>query len=277
MSKSLVPLTPEAVIKQSGNSFHLRVAEFLSQQWWIVEVSPYYTDFVTSAPREVDIIAYKKKVYKQNRNEKPEVCVQLFIECKYLDPNNTIVTRTQPSQAEKVRDYLSKESIVSRILGYYIQSYDRLSDDFQTVHHYCHYQSVAKLFGNQTNEDPMFKWINQVLHSLIYFEKNPSSKRCEYTYNYPIVLVNSFSNVHEKKAQDNEINKVSDSLLFATNYSYTDNWSAKNKDFFVDIVDENWLNNFLTKIDNELERYKTKLANLPSPINEIIPDYSSFL
>ncbi len=280
-SRPLIPLPPQEVINKNGNSFHIKVADYLSDKWWNIEISPYYTDFVTNAPREVDIIAYKIKEIPGRVNSDNiripafEIRVQLFIECKYLDPNNTIVTRTQPIDENRIEKYVAKEKILANLL----KDKGELPAEIKSMHHYFFYKSVAKLFGNQTNDDPIFKWINQVLHSLIYFETHPLWKASKYNYNYPLVLVNEFSNFHEKNSEEEKPKLINDNFLFATNYSYSFKKEITlNREFFIDIVDfEKWLPSFLIKIDKELERYAEKLETLPLSFSTIIMNHDNLL
>lgn len=268
-SKPIQPLTPKEVIEKSGNSFHMRIADALEKQWRIVEISSYYTDFATSVPRELDIIAYRiEKISAQVRawgkNPECEICVKLFIECKYLDLNNTIVTWTQPLTKEVIKNHLSAKPIIRELFWDYMKYNDKLPDEFERTHQYYNHQSVAKLFSTQNNEDPMFKWINQVLHSLIYFEKHKWSYK--YHYNYPVIVINTFNNFYKTNSIGQNPQLIKDGLLFNTKYSYTENWYSQNRDFFIDIVDENWLNTFLTQINNELQFYINQIKQLPPTI-----------
>lgn len=264
MSKP-IPLTPQEVIDKSGNSFHIKVADYLSSKWWNIEISPYYTDFVTNAPREVDIIAYKtcqfhylksgSAIYKQGG-----VCVKLFIECKYIKLNDIIITWLQETDQRRIERYLSQEKVMKPIAWSYSDDY-QITNEAKQTHHYFDHQLIAKLFGNNNQHDPMFQWINQILHSLIHFEQYSISETYDYyIYNYPIIIVNNFNNFY-KTDQKRKPEKVTENILFSTSYSYKDGESIKNRDFFVDIVDfENWIDSFLNKIDKELQRYAGSLA-----------------
>ena len=273
-------ITPQEVIEKSGNSFHIKVADYIEQQWWTVEISPYYTDFVTNTPREVDIIAYKVIniiPYGTHRNEAFEVRVQLFIECKFIKSDDIIIAWTQPINQDRIEKYLSQERIMKPLAWKYTEDY-QITTEAKKIHHYFQYQSVAKLFGNSSQHDPMFQWINQVLHSLIYFEKNPVSWICEYTYSYPIILVNSFNNFY-KKTKEEDVEKITGNFLFSTSYSYREKEVTKNRDFFIDIIDfKNWLDTFLQKANNELQRYEQKLKmHSPRQYDVVSIDYSNVL
>lgn len=52
--------TLKKAIEESGNRLHLRVADLLTKGGWTVQLSPYYVDELTTAPREIDIIASRR-------------------------------------------------------------------------------------------------------------------------------------------------------------------------------------------------------------------------
>jgi hypothetical protein len=54
----------EAVVKESGNSFHSKVVNYLEGKGWHTLVSPYYMDNGTNKPREIDLIAEKSWIRK---------------------------------------------------------------------------------------------------------------------------------------------------------------------------------------------------------------------
>src|SRR3989304_4244472 len=75
----------KVIIDQSGNTFHCKVLKYLQEKGWIVLISPYYNDNVSSKPREIDLIAEKEfNVEDGLRTPFRTVKVKLFIECKYI-------------------------------------------------------------------------------------------------------------------------------------------------------------------------------------------------
>ena len=78
----------EALVNESGNSFHCRVANYLKEKGWHTHVSPYYMDSATSKPREIDLIAEKSWPYYGFKGKNGAVIIKLFIECKYIPQAN---------------------------------------------------------------------------------------------------------------------------------------------------------------------------------------------
>ena len=79
----------EAIVNESGNSFHCRVANYLRGKGWYTLVSPYYMDSATSKPREIDLIAEKSWEYSERfKGKYGAVIIKLFVECKYISQPN---------------------------------------------------------------------------------------------------------------------------------------------------------------------------------------------
>lgn len=49
-----------AIIEQSGNTFHCKVLKYLQGKRWTVLISPYYNDNVSNKPREIDLELIRK-------------------------------------------------------------------------------------------------------------------------------------------------------------------------------------------------------------------------
>jgi len=77
------------IINESGNNFHCKVTNFLKEKGWHTLISPYYMDGETGKAREIDLIAEKSWLYKDERKKNyGTVNIKLFIECKYIPQNN---------------------------------------------------------------------------------------------------------------------------------------------------------------------------------------------
>ena len=84
------PTAIEELVRNSGNSFHAKVARWLSDDGWHVVVSPYYMDQTQNKAREIDLVAEKLWPISDTWG-KPltNLCVRLYVECKYV-PTPTV-------------------------------------------------------------------------------------------------------------------------------------------------------------------------------------------
>src|SRR5688572_1817772 len=81
----------QAIVDESGNSFHCKVTNFLKENGWHTLVSPYYMDGATNKPREIDLITEKQWSRESDHGHRQSgaVTIKLFIECKYI-PQPTV-------------------------------------------------------------------------------------------------------------------------------------------------------------------------------------------
>ena len=237
------------IIKTSGNNFHSKVVKYFQDRGWSVLISPFYTDNITSKPREIDIIAEKIFEVATFSLKKRIVNVQLFLECKYL--NNISVFWFHE------RDDVTARQLVAKIIG--------INEENIYIHkfHYMDgHDKVAKLFsskkGRTSEHDPFYKALNQCLNAYIYFKGSrkiiggtedprlPIHK----IVTFPVIVCSSFEKVFKTKIGGAlEPEKITENFLLEVNYAYmTSSGRSQNEYFLVDIVEFDQLDKFLQAI-----------------------------
>ena len=241
------------IINNHGNKFMIKVSTYLKDHWRMVQVSPHYIDIATGKTRELDIIASKKrKVWWGDYDEFDhfEIEMRLFIECKHIDRD--FVAWSSLKEDSKIDDLL-KQQPITRALSY--ESYRHELPWFLTKHHYKTRQYIIRDFTcKDTNKNTLWEWINQCLHSFIYFRDNHIGG-ARYTIDYPIVMVNSLNKTYITDWWDDLPCQVEENLLYQINHSYETKWHKTTEDFVIDVVSFEWIDNFLLEIETEKELY----------------------
>ena len=135
-------------------------------------------------------------------------------------------------------------------------------------HHYLSTHQIAKLYDYPKNgQDDVFQAITQVVKSFIFFGEKMAEgvKGCVC---YPLVVYSGINGVYlmpNNNTGDNYLDSLikQKSALFNLKYSYpkTDFISSRTsyptKDFYVDLIHKDELENFLMNIEkNEIEKIK---------------------
>jgi hypothetical protein len=241
----------EAIVNESGNSFHCRVANYLQAQGWHIQVSPYYMDSSTNKPREIDIIAEKAWSY----NDKFEgihgtINIKLFIECKYI-PNTNVFWFGAKDMASS-REWLERNTPLER------------ENHFLNMHHYVATNpEIAKLFSSKnrpnTENEVIYKALNQSLNSMVYLRHResiipaPNDRHPNVLANIemPVIACNSFDKFYRTNMNDDAAaQKIEDNFQLEVNYAYVDQAQNNQNEFFlIDVVDFNQIDNFLSLIE----------------------------
>lgn len=259
MNKSqLIKDDPKEIIKNSGNNFHIKVLNYLKEQGWTTLISPYYTDNITSKPREIDIIAEKAisfdNIYK---DIKGTISLKLFIECKYIS-RNTVFWFGE-------KDYKKAKSWVIKNTPH-----NETTAGAQNLH-YLSEEKVAKLFAGhsdrKTENEPIFSAINQSLNAMVYNKRKDSiisNHTPISTVEYPIIVCNSFNKFFGVDIDDSqEPEEIKDNFQLEVNYAYLDyQKKQKNEYFLIDVIDFTKINEFLNVLDQDFKSIKNvvKLA-----------------
>lgn len=232
-----VPEQIDRIINESGNSFHARVAQWLSGDGWHIHVSPYYMDQSQNKAREVDLIAEKAFEIRDPFNHwHGDLVVRLFIECKFV-PGHSVFWFLDKNQDAALRLVLKQGG------GF-------RPDNFYTKrHHYLSQSSrVAKVFASSKSQeqDPFFKALNQVLNAQVSMQHKPVSvldpKRATKkvaVLNYPVIVCSSFSTIYMADFFGSaEPAPVGDNFQLEVQYAYSDKDGNSRDDYFlIDIVD----------------------------------------
>ena len=75
----------DAIIAESGHSFHCKVANYFKAKKWTTRISQFYVDATTDKTREIDLVAEKiVRVASQWQSHPLRIHTRLFIECMYI-------------------------------------------------------------------------------------------------------------------------------------------------------------------------------------------------
>ena len=192
----IVPQPIQELIDSSGNSFHAKVARWLTDNGWALQVSPYYLDPVQQKAREVDLIA--EKAWPLNTmfgTPVGHVLVRLYIECKFV-PGHAVFWFSEKSTAE------AKTLVTST--GVF-----RADNSYTNKHHYLSLsQRVAKLFTSSQTKgqeaDLFYKALNQILSAFVAFRSRaPSPQSLQgqlrgriVLIEFPVIVCSSFQNIY---------------------------------------------------------------------------------
>ncbi|MBW2647796.1 MAG: hypothetical protein JRE23_16820 [Deltaproteobacteria bacterium] len=241
----------EALVNESGNSFHCRVVNFLRDKGWQTLVSPYYMDSATNKPREIDLIAEKSWIYKnQFEGKRGDVIFKLFIECKYIPQANVF--------------WFSEKDVVSAKQWVITSTPLPENNMFTERHHYLATNpKVAKLFASKSRpnaeNEVIYKALNQSLNAMVYLRGRQSINR-EYrerripiltTIEMPVILCNSFAGFYRVEMEESgEPRPIDTNFQLEVNYAYLDQQKNHRTEYFlIDIVDFGKLDTFLDVLD----------------------------
>ena len=213
----------EAIVNESGNSFHCRVTNYLRDKGWCTLVSPYYMDSTTSKPREIDLIAEKYWfIPEQFKGKYGNVIIKLFVECKYISQPNVF--------------WFSDKDLASAKQWVATNTPLRGDSSFTEKHHYlATNHKVAKLFTSKnrpnTENEPIYRALNQSLNAMVYMRRRSPINR-EFrergmpvlaTVEMPVILCNSFDDFYRIEMEDpSEPKPVDDNFQLEVNYAYLD-------------------------------------------------------
>lgn len=255
-----IPKEFKELIERSGNTFHAKVARWLTDNEWHVIVSPYYMDQTQIKAREIDLIAertwpFYSKPFNQLRGN---IAVRLFIECKYV-PSNAVFWFAD-------KDLKAAEDLVCSSSPF------RKDNMFTNKHHYVSQcPRVAKLFASSPNKtaenEPFYKALNQALNGMVSLkgqaisipqEERPPSAVLE----MPVVVCNSFSALYAANFDNNDEPKpIVDNFQLEVRYAYIDRHQKQCDDYFLlDFVEFDKLESFMEFIKVDVESAANLIA-----------------
>lgn len=250
-----VPQKVSDLIENSGNSFHVKVAQWFIQNGWEVTVSPYYMDQSQGKAREIDLVAVKRWPVDNmfGRQTGAYIGVRLFIECKYIPSDLTVVFWLADKDKEKA------EQLVCTTTPF------RKDNAYTERHHYIveNHDRVAKLFatnkGKAPENDPVYKALNQVLNGMISLRDNQESlksrKPIELLLEFPVVVCSSLKTVYSTDFDRNSTPKQLDkNFQLEVRYAYLDRQQHPNDEYFlIDFVEHGKLGDFIKEVEQDIE------------------------
>ncbi len=249
------------IIKNSGNDFHLNIADFLSSRGWTVVISPYYNDPATNKPREIDIIATREINVRENFYNKRDssFILRLFIECKHL-PNSNVLW-FMPKNTESAKELVIDNNVLRR-------ADDGLLTNFSVrppkTHHYLDEEKVMKLSAKTGNTDLLYEAMNSCLNALIFYKEHQHLNTAN-VIDLPVIVVNSFENLHKRNSENQDgYEDVTRNFQMEVDYSFSDKeGKPKTKYFLLDVVSGDKLEDFLRLLDEcDVEILKNNLQEI---------------
>lgn len=243
----------QEIIDGSGNSFHCKVLEYLRGKGWHSIVSPYYTDNLTSKPREIDLISEKAANFgRHHSGTHGTVNTKLLIECKYIPQK--VVFWFDAKDINAAQKWVENNTPLKK-LGAPINDHRLIEGNTK----------VAKLFGSKTKPNPenevMYKALNQSLNAMVYHRqlgsiipRDPKVKKVgSYMVHYPVIVCDSFDNFWAVDMCDQKNpQKIVENFQLEVNYAYvTGSGEQKNEYFLIDVVDFNKMELYLEELDRD--------------------------
>lgn len=240
-----IPSDVLALIRNSGNNFHAKVARWFADQGWHVVVSPYYMDQSLNKAREIDLIAEKVCATITNYSDRKvgDVVVRLFVECKYVPL--AAVFWFADKDIEEATELLCANGVF------------RKRNLYTEKHHYLSKSpKVAKLFATskdkQNENEPFYRALNQAFNAMVSMRgrsisipavKKQSTGRLE-VLEFPVVVCNSFENMYSVDFYtDSTPSKILENFQLEVRYAYFDHAQNQRDEYFLlDFVEFDKLN-----------------------------------
>jgi hypothetical protein len=246
-----VPSEITELIRNSGNSFHAKVARWFSDNGWHIVISPYYMDQAQSKAREIDLVAEKLwPITDMFGRATKDIAVRLFIECKFVASDAVFWF------ADK-----DKESALDLVCA---SGPFRRDNSYTEKHHYLSQSSrVAKLFatGNAraAENEPFYKALNQSLNAMTSMRGQPlaiplvrdSRRHPVAVLEHPVVVCSSFERVFSVDFfTGSEPESIQDNFQLEVSYAYIDRNASQRSDYFlIDFVAFDKIAEFSNAID----------------------------
>ena len=229
-----VPKEVMELVAGSGNSFHARVARWLSENGWHVTISPYYMDQTQGKAREIDLIAERLwPTYDAFGRHENYVAARMFIECKFV-------------AAEAAFWFTDKDrgAAMSLVCG---TAPFQSGNSYTNEHHYLATSPrVAKLFAsanNKTSEnEPFYKALNQALNamvsmrgrSLTHPDLTKNRRSVVATLDMPVVVCSAFDKLYAVDFfGDTPPTSIAENFQLEVSYAYVDSASRQHNDYFL--------------------------------------------
>lgn len=231
-----VPNEIAELIRNSGNSFHAKVARWFSDNGWHVAISPYYMDQTQSKAREIDLVAEKlspRPVTDSFGDAVDDIAVRLFIECKFVASD--AVFWFADKDRESALDLVCETGPFRR------------NNSYTEQHHYLSQSArVAKLFSTSnakaSENEPFYKALNQSLNAMTSMRGQPltipsvrkTGRLPIAVLEYPVVVCSSFDRVFSVNFySDSEPQPIQDNFQLEVSYAYIDRNDSKRNDYFL--------------------------------------------
>jgi len=227
----------QKIIDEGGDQIQYDLAKILEENGWNAQISPYYKDIATDKSREIDIIARKEFLVKDDfYNQSERVLVRLFIECKYI--KNQVLFYFVKKDKKKATDFFRDNHLLRN------EEYLDLQKN-----HYLKDEEVAKTWRPVEGRDDVYDAWTQSVHSMIYYQKNLNEK-IRYVYDLPVVVLKNLDNIFRKEDGTISFSKITSNFQLEIDYSYSLPGSlGELKTYYIDMVSFDNFLPFLKEIE----------------------------
>lgn len=251
----------DALVRESGNSFHCKVINFFKEKGWTTLVSPYYMDGATNKPREIDLVVERSWTYGSPYGfpggEYGAVIIKLFVECKFIAQPN--VFWFSGRNIDSARKWVATHTPLRQENGFM---------GFIDKHHYlASNPKVAKLFAskNKANieNEVMYKALNQSLNAMVYLRRQGSILRDQEmkglrtlaSVTMPVIICDKFDDFYRVEMESpDEPKKIDANFQLEVNYAYLNHEGEHKTEYFlIDVIDFSKLEKFLTVLDADID------------------------
>lgn len=237
--------TPDEIVNLSGHNLHLRIASILEKEGWKVAISPYYVDDLTDKPREIDIVARKYFTYESRADkEQKTFYLVLVIDCKHLNQNVVIWGKENQLKGQAI--FTNMENRLSK-----------LTESSENWSRYSKYWGVGRLISEGSKSNSLQEGILQAVKATLDVFRTSNSP----SVFFPAVVYEleenvKISSVGNMAFGDTKPKAIDADWIFHINYAYLDYTLApsgkrRQRDFYVDLVEEKNFIDFLHKLDEE--------------------------
>lgn len=239
------------IIEKSGHELENKAVSILEKNGWRCLHPSYYTDKITSKPREADIIAKKEFSifdYKDIENfpKKKKILIKLFISCKFI--KNEIIFKFSE------KDKIKATALVKEQLS--LNKEDLKNNElFLQFHHYNKENNVAKKNDQKGNKDVIYNAWEESINSFLYSPLEDDEHKYKKVFKFPIVIVNNFDNFYKKdNSSKDKYLKIENNFQFEIFYAIPINDHSARKYFLIDFINVDKLENFLKENFGKVEK-----------------------
>lgn len=200
----------KTAIEKTGFLLEKHVSDILENDGWNVINNRYYIDSITNTPRELDILAYRAKRYKNIYHY-----FTLLISCKKSDTNDWVFL-TKPIQnrdIDLIPMAIYTNSEILDTINYRVQLRDTIKDNYETDTPFCDVFGIENnVFAFQAiendrpkNDKAIFGSIDSLLKA-VNFEIKSLVKRKKDTVLYTFYLLTVLDgNMYESNLENDRI------------------------------------------------------------------------
>jgi hypothetical protein len=249
-------------LKKTGYPTEVVSSSILQQQGWGVTHNPSYRDDLEGSNREYDIRAYKSWRYGSAEEDSKSLDVFLLIECKKSEKPWVFFTTNESHNGLRLGSFLhttAKWLFTSRE-----KSHTRISDELlRQNHHYFQSPRLARTFyepfkkheKSDVTAQTIYSAVMSAIKATLFHVQGEEDRRWPTIY-YPVIIFSGslfeaiVSSQEEIELLPSKHIQLSFNYIVPADPSDNNIWTSQ-KTFIVDILHENYINEFLRIIEEE--------------------------